>query len=297
MLALITGSDGFVGPYLNNHLKEAGDKVIGLDRNNGPDLLETEKWVDEFKKHQPEVVYHLAGWSNIASSWQDPITSFDTNTKGTLSILNAAKVCDVKKVLVVSSADVYKNNSETLLTETHETLPQSPYGASKICSEVLAQQFFQGYGLQTIVARPFNHIGVGQRTEFVASKFAKEIAQIEKNGAGKLTHGNLDAVRDFTNVKDVVAAYRLLVAEGRPGEIYNVCSGTGTKIKSLLDILLDQSNSSIETIEDSTLYRPSDCPSRIGNPNKLISQTGWSSHHQLEETLFEILEHERKALT
>lgn len=290
----ITGAEGFVGPYLADHLEMQGQNVFRLDTTNGPNLLDPKAWVECFEDKKPEVVYHLAGWSNVASSWQDPHKCFDVNAGGTLAVLEAARLNNVRRVLVVSSADVYTPQTTFhKLTEDDPTTPITPYGASKLASEVVARQYWLGHQLEIVIARPFNHIGPGQRGVFVAATFAEKIAQIEKYG-GVLEHGDLNSERDFTDVRDVVKAYRLLAEKAEPGETYNICSGTSTKIGDLLSSLISLSTAEVETRQDPKLLRPVDCPYRVGSAKKLLEATGWKPDHELSETLSDLLEHKRQ---
>jgi len=294
MKALITGAQGFVGPYLQKHLKSCGDSVTALDRDNGPDLLEPQKWIEYIANDIPEVIYHLAGWSNVGSSWESPQECFQINANGTLTVLNAARLNNVKRVIVVSSADVYKDVKQRALSETDELRPSSPYGMSKYAAEIIANQFFSGYDIDVVIARPFNHIGPGQSSAFVASKFAEEIAKLEQSNSEVFKHGNLNAARDFTDVRDVVRSYRLLAELGEPGETYNICSGNPITIQNLLKNLLSYSKVEIKTEVDQSLIRPVDCELRYGTPEKIHKQTGWKPEHKIEETLAEILDEKRR---
>lgn len=295
MKALVTGSDGFVGPYLVNLLQSTSNQVISLNGNDGPNLLDPEAWIENFRKNNPDVVYHLAGWSNVASSWEEPQKCFDINASGTLAVLNAARLNKIPKVIIISSAEVYDQSKEAL-TEESKLNPATPYGASKLASEVISNQYSIGYELDISIARPFNHIGPGQSQDFVASRFAAQIAMLEKRGGGKLLHGNLDASRDFCDVRDVVRGYTSLAELGKNGETYNICSGKPVTIKHLLEIMIDQAKVPIETELDQDKVRPSDCPIRVGSSEKINRQTGWEPKIELATTISDILEEQRHKL-
>ncbi len=295
MKALVTGAAGFVGPHLVHHLTSQGDAVVALDRHNGPDLLDPDGWIDVVDSTAPDVIYHLAGWSDVGGSWQYPLETWRINTEGVISVLAAARKHKVDRVIVVSSADIYGivRPSELPLLESTPVRPRSPYGASKEGAEAVARQFHQGWDLGVIIARPFNHIGPGQSTNFVAPAFADRIARSELVGSGTLLHGDLSPRRDFTDVRDVVRAYRLLATHGKVGETYNICSGADVGMQELLDRLLGESRVPIEVTTDPDLLRPVDLPVLRGSHDRLTRDTGWNPEITLEQTLRDVLEDAR----
>ncbi len=301
--ALITGAGGFVGPHLADHLRHAGDDVIGLDLASGPDLRDSEAWIAAIGDHRPDVVYHLAGWSDVGRSWSDPITTFEVNTMGTISILEAVRQAGAGRILLISSADVYGvvTPDRLPLTEDHPVQPRSPYGASKQAAEAAALQYHRGNGVDVVVARPFNHLGPGQAPRFVAPAFAAQIAAAESGGSRRLEHGDLSPHRDLTDVRDVVRAYRLLAEQGRSGEVYNVCSGRTVSMQGLLDALLSMSEVEVDQVVDPALVRPVDLPVLRGSFDKLRSATGWEPRIELDATLASVLadarNHQRLGLT
>ncbi|MGH1492950.1 MAG: GDP-mannose 4,6-dehydratase [Acidimicrobiales bacterium] len=296
MRALITGVRGFVGPHLHAHLSECGDEVVGLDLNSGPDLRDGDGWAKVVADAKPDVIYHLAGWSDVGKSWADPTTTFAVNALGTVSVLEAARLADTGRVVMISSADVYGTVTPDVLplTELHPAQPRSPYGASKQAAEAAALQYWRGHGVDTVIARPFNHLGPGQSLQFVASAFAAQIVSVESGGDSKLRHGDLSPHRDITDVRDVVRAYRLLGTDGEPGEIYNVCSGQTVSMQHLLDALLALSNAPVETELDPDLIRPIDLPVLRGSYAKLRAATGWEPEIHLDETLTLVLDDARQ---
>ncbi len=295
MKALITGAGGFVGPHLSAYLEQCDDQVTGLDLGSGPDLLDTEGWRKIVAEYEPDVIYHLAGWSDVGRSWDDPTTAFAVNALGTVSVLEAARLAGTSRVVVISSADVYGLVTPDVLplTELHPVLPRSPYGASKQAAEAVSLQYWRGFGVDTVIARPFNHLGTGQSLQFVASAFAAQIATAEAGGPNELRHGDLSPHRDITDVRDVVRAYRLLATDGEPGEVYNVCSGQTVSMQHLLDALLSLSNAPVERVLDPDLIRPVDLPVLRGSFAKLRSATGWEPEIHLDETLTSVLDDAR----
>lgn len=299
MRALVTGAGGFVGGHLLTHLTERGDEVISTDRStDGLDILDAPALLDRFRQVRPEVVYHLAGASDVGGSWSTPQITFRANAEGTLNVLWAAREADVQRVLTVGSADVYGKVTpdELPLREDSPLRPTSPYAASKVAAESVAQQAFLGFGQQVVRVRPFNHLGPGQSTRFVAPALAERIAQNERDGAGELRVGNLSSERDFTDVRDVVRAYRLLVDQGRAGEVYNVCSGRAIAVSELAEAMLELSRVDQRLVEDPELQRPVDIPVLLGDASRLNDATGWAPEIPLGQTLADLLDNMRSRL-
>lgn len=291
MRALISGATGFVGPHLVHHLEDAGDTVVAVGHQDGPDLLDVDAWSDKVEAEQPDVIYHLAGFSDVGASWKQPIESFRLNAEGTLSVLEAARRHEVSRIVVVSSADVYgiASPASLPLAESAPLQPRSPYGSSKQAAEAIAQQYHRGWGLDVIVVRPFNHIGPGQSANFFAPAIASKIARAEHEGEGVVTHGDLSPERDFTDVRDVVRAYRLIASEGRSGATYNVCTGRAVAMSTILDTLIDAATVPITTSPDPDLVRPVDLPVLRGSFDALNADTGWEPSIDLDETLIDVL--------
>lgn len=294
MRALITGGLGFVGHHLTDHLRAAGDEVVALDRHSEPsiDITDAAGTAAAIADAEPDAVYHLAGWADVGGSWKDPRTVLRVNGEGTLNVLEACREAGVQRVLAVASADVYGvvTEDELPLDEHAPLRPTSPYAASKLAADALAQQAFLGHGLGVIRVRPFNHLGPGQAEQFVASALAARIARAERDGADFITVGNLEARRDFTDVRDIVRAYRLLVERGAPGEVYNVCSGRDLAIQDLADQLVRLATRPIELRPDPDLMRPADLPVLRGDASKLAAATGWTPEIPIEQTLADLLD-------
>ncbi len=291
MRALVTGNLGFAGTHLCAHLRASGDEVIGVDRDDA-DLTDPDAAGRIITAHRPEVIYHLAGAADVGASWRDPVGTFEANATATLHLLEAARTLDVRRVLVVSSADVYGTVSEDELplTETSPVRPTSPYAASKLAAEQLAVQAWLGHGLETILVRAFNHIGPGQRASFVAPALATAIARNELTGETEIPIGDLSPRRDFTDVRDVARAYRLLTESGEPGEIYCVCSGQDLAIQDLADTLVGMSTSPQELVTDPDRFRPVDIPVLRGDNAKMRAATGWEPQFTLSDSLGDLLD-------
>lgn len=299
MRALITGAGGFVGTHLVKHLAESGDTVIETDQStDGVDITDADSVAALLEEHRPEVIYHLAGWADVGGSWAAPTTAFRVNAEGTLNVLLASVKSGVQRVLVVSSADVYGAVAEHDLpiVETTPLRPVSPYAASKVAADFLGLQAFLGRGLGVLRVRAFNHLGPGQTDKFVASALASRIAHNEIDGTDVLPIGNLSARRDFTDVRDVVRAYRMLVTDGTPGEVYNVCSGIDTAVQELAEELLSSASRPMRFETDESLLRPVDVPVLRGDHTKLTAATGWEPIIPLAQTLADLLDDWRARL-
>lgn len=293
MRAAVTGSSGFVGSHLVAYLRELGDDVVTLDHSATPpvDVTESAQVRDVLRGARPDAVYHLAALSHVGQSWDAPETVFRVNAGGALSVLRACADAGVDRVLVVGSADEYGVVADAVLplTEDAPIRPITPYGASKAAADLLALQAFLGDGLGTVRVRAFNHTGPGQPTNMLVPALAERIVTAERAEGSKVSVGNLDVVRDVTDVRDVVRAYRLLVEHGTPGEAYNVCSGHGVTVREIAEQMLAFSDAPLELTVDPELVRPVDVPRLVGDPDKLRAATGWTPEIPLEQTLRDVL--------
>lgn len=293
MRALVTGAHGFVGRHLVEHLRAMGDDVEGCDRSDGTvDICDLASVKAAVHRVRPEVVYHLAGWSDVGGSWAAPVAVFRANAEGTLNVLLASADEGVERVLAVSSADVYGivHEDELPIDENAALRPVTPYAASKVAADYLALQAWLGGGLPVLRARAFNHLGPGQLPRFVAPALAERIAANELDGGTVVPVGNLSARRDFTDVRDVVRAYRLLVENGEPGEAYNVCSGRAVSVQELAEALLTKARQPMELTRDPALERPIDVPVLLGDYSRLRKATGWEPEIALDQTLADLLD-------
>ena len=300
MRILVTGAGGFVGQHLCRHLAAHGDEVLALSGPADPewhgfraeitDAAAVRKAVEGAR---PDAIVHLAGFASVASSQQDPSGTFAVNVLGTVNLLTAVRDTAPKaRVLVIGSAEMYGAVAPGLrISEDAPFLPLSPYASSKVASEVAAFQFHRGSGVAAIGARPFNHLGAGQRLNFVVPSFAAQLVAVRRRRAEPVLRvGNLDAVRDFAHVDDVVEAYRLLVHQGQPGQAYNVCSGQGRTIRSLLDRMIALAEVEVRIDLDPARLRPSDIPSQVGDPGKL-ERLGWRPSRTIDDALRAALAH------
>jgi GDP-4-dehydro-6-deoxy-D-mannose reductase len=293
MRAAVTGSSGFVAGHLVPYLRSLGDEVVTLDRSGTPpvDVTDTHRVRDVLRRKRPDVVYHLAGLSHVGESWDAPETVFRVNAEGTLSVLRACADAGVERVLVAGSADEYGvvDVDDLPITEDAPIRPITPYGASKAAADILAGQAFAADGLGTLRVRAFNHTGPGQISTMLVPGLAARIAAAERDGRQVISVGNLDVVRDLTDVRDVIRAYRLLVERGAPGDAYNVCSGRGVSVRDVAEALLAMSEAPLELVVDPELVRPVDVPRLVGSPAKLSAATGWEPEIPLEQTLRDVL--------
>jgi GDP-4-dehydro-6-deoxy-D-mannose reductase len=300
MRALVTGGLGFVGKHLLAHLRASGDEVVVLDHHGeaAVDITDQRAVQDAIGRARPSAVYHLAGWADVGGSWQHPVEAFRTNAEGTLNVLLACAASGVDRVLSVGSADVYGvvTESELPLTEASPLRPASPYAASKVAADYLGLQAFLGQGLGVVRVRAFNHLGPGQTDRFVAAALAARIAANERDGGEIVRVGDLSARRDFTDVRDVVRAYRLLVQLGTPGEVYNVCTGADLAVQDLADKMLALAAHPMRLEPDPSLLRPVEIPVLRGDASKLRSATGWEPVIPIDETVADLLDDQRARL-
>jgi GDP-4-dehydro-6-deoxy-D-mannose reductase len=288
--ALITGGKGFVGTWLAEHLRRSGDEVVAIDIET--DIADQAALDPVVADAAPDAVYHLAARTHVGESWEVPAEVLRVNVLGTAAVLAAARrVPGAPTVLVVSSAEVYGSvRPEQLpLDEGSPVAPVTPYAASKAAAEQVALQAWRGYGQPVVVVRPFNHVGPGQAPTFAVPALARRIVEARRSGASTLAVGTLTTRRDFTDVRDVVQAYRLLVEHGEPGGVYNVCSGRDVAIADVADRLLALAGSHLELVTDPALVRPVDVPVLRGDPGLLASATGWKPVIPLDDTLRDVL--------
>jgi GDP-4-dehydro-6-deoxy-D-mannose reductase len=290
----VTGGQGFVGPWLIKHLEACGDQVEAP----GPeaDITVPGAIGAALAGARPEAVYHLAAQSSVGSSWSDVGQTFAVNTLGTVNVLEAARACAERpRVLLVSSSEVYGTvRLEDLpVSEDAPFRPSTPYAASKAAAELAGIQAWLGRGLEVVRVRPFNHTGPGQQSTFVIPALARQIVEATERGAASLLTGNLKARRDVSDVRDVVRAYRLLVEHGRPGQVYNVCTGQSVAIEDLARRLLQLAGADLDLRVDPERLRPVDVPDMRGDPTLLRQETGWQPLVALDQTLTDVLDYWR----
>jgi GDP-4-dehydro-6-deoxy-D-mannose reductase len=317
MRALVTGISGFVGGHLAEHLLASGDDVVGLSasgrwperlahlanqvRIESCDLvgISQEEMTDRIALERPEAIYHLAAQANPQASVADPRGTWALNLGGTLTLLEAVKASGLKpRVVIVGSGVCYGNPSPEHMpvNESCPLRPNNPYSASKGAADLLGVQHYLAHGTGVVMARPFNHAGPRQSSTYVLGALARQVAEVEAGRKPRVEVGNLDVVRDFTDVRDVVRAYRLLATKGDPGEIYNLGSGRGTRLADALETLRGLAGVPIEVYVDPARVRPVDQPLLVADASKLREATGWEPRFSIEATLADMLEDWRTAL-
>jgi GDP-4-dehydro-6-deoxy-D-mannose reductase len=304
---LVTGAGGFVAGHLLDYLgrEQPSAALFGTERPRttvpgGPvvgieaDLHDPSAVERVVAEAAPDRIVHLAGQSSVHRSWSAPAETLHTNVLGLVHLLDAVRRRGLSPaVLVVGSAEEYGPvpPASDPIVETAPMRPHSPYAVSKVAQAALARLYGPAGGMRVVLTRTFNHTGPGRGEVFAESSFAKQIAQIETGSRPPvLSVGNLDAVRDFTDVRDVVRAYWALLEKGEGGEVYNVCRGTGYRIREMLDILLAASTARVEVRVDPERLRPSDIPVLVGDPSRLHAATGWEPRIPLERTLTDLLD-------
>ncbi len=311
MRALITGVTGFVGGHLAEHLIDSGDVVAGLSssgrwpsplphvasqvRLDPIDLADVDEadLADLLRRKQPEVIYHLAAQANPQQSVADPRGTWALNLGGALNLLEALKASEVPaRVILVGSGVCYGNPAPEHLpvSESCPLRPNNPYSASKAAADLLGIQHHLGHGTAVVMARPFNHAGPRQSESYVLSSFARQVAEIEAGQKECIEVGNLEVVRDFTDVRDIVRAYRLLAEHGRPGEIYNIGTGREITLKQMLEMLRKLARVPVDVRIDPARVRPVDQPLLLANAAKLRAETGWEPRYSIEQTLSDMLD-------
>ena len=312
MKVLIIGAAGFVGGYLIHHLhNEKHAEVYAtklpqeqLDTEEADiydlNILEPDTILPLLEAIHPDAIIHLAAQSSVSVSWKKPGLTVDINIKGTIHLLDAIRSLDyTPRVLLIGSGEEYGHilPDETPIRETNHVRPGNIYAATKACQNMIGTIYTDAYHMDIMSVRAFNHIGPKQSEIFVVSDFCKQVAQIEAGQMEPVIRvGNLSAARDFTDVRDVVRAYALLLEHGRTGETYNVGSGHAIPIEEILHRILAQSSASIEVTIDPAKLRPVDIPIIEADITKLQKDTGWTPKHSLDATIRDVLTYWRARL-
>jgi GDP-4-dehydro-6-deoxy-D-mannose reductase len=312
---LITGITGFAGSHLAEYLLSLGNcevhgtirwrsRTENIDHLKGKihlhdcDLRDSGSVYRLIADLKPDRIYHLAAQSYVPMSWTAPQETFVTNVIGQLNIFEAVRATGCScRIQIAGSSEEYGlvMPDETPIKETNPLRPLSPYAVSKVAQDLMGYQYHQSYKMHIIRTRGFNHTGPRRGMVFVTSNFARQIAEIEKGKREPVLYvGNLEAVRDFTDVRDTVRAYYLILEKGVPGEVYNVATGKGYKIRQVLEILQGLSTAKFQIKQDPKRLRPSDVELLIGDPTKLKSATGWEPQYSFEQTLKDLLDYWRE---
>lgn len=316
---LITGFSGFVSrhfvEYLENNeidavvrgvdilepdLQQKDFKHVQFDFNK-IDLLEkceVEKVLSEF---QPHYILHLASFSSVAFSWKEPNISFQNNTNIFLNLLEAVRKLNLAaRILSIGSSEEYGNvkSTDLPLTEEHPLAPVSPYAVARMSQELLSKIYAQGYGLDIVMTRSFNHIGPFQKDVFVLPSFVRQMVGMKNNGCGphQLRTGDITVIRDFIDVRDVAAAYYQLLTSGEKGQVYNVCSGRGWSLKETIDKISAKLEIEVQVIPDKALFRPDDNRAIIGSNEKIRHAVNWMPQYSLEDSLHQMIAYWRRQI-
>jgi GDP-4-dehydro-6-deoxy-D-mannose reductase len=290
MRALVTGATGFVGTQLLRHLGESGDEVYGIDRER--DVTDTNSMREVFESFRPDVTYHLAALTHVGDSWKNAEEFTRVNVVGTRRVLDAAfDAAHDSTTIVVSSSEVYGvvSDADLPLREEFRVAPANPYSSSKVEAEHVAREVWHDRRQRVVIVRPFNHIGPGQSPTFVVPALASRLLDARERGATEIPVGDLSTRRDFSDVRDVVRAYRLLAEFGASGEVYNVASGHDVALSDIAARLVGQIAPDVTLAVDPDLLRPNDVPVFRGSFDKLHEATGWSPRITLDESLEDVV--------
>ena len=309
---LITGFSGFVGRHFLEYLSASGAPVglLGIDLScpdfeldgkglgqvefQKMDLLDREGFQKVLRYFQPNYILHLASYSSVAFSWENPVKSFQNNTNIFLNVLEAVRSIDPRiRILSIGSSEEYGDlpQGQSAFHEQHPLRPVSPYAVARVSQEMLTKVYVNGYGLDIVMTRSFNHIGPGQKETFAIASFAKRLVELRKEGAvsPKLITGDISLIRDFVDVRDVVRAYDGLLKRGKKGEIYNICGGIGHSLTDLIQQMGSILGIDIHTETDAQRIRPSDNKVIIGSYEKIKRDTGWTPEISLKQSLEDII--------
>lgn len=299
--ALVLGANGFVGQWLARELREHGYRVCASDVQPKPstwlvcdfyqssNLLEVDTLAHLFEVTQPNQVYNLAAVSSVGQSWRNPALTMRVNVEGTVNLLEVCRTMDSKpKVLLVGSSEEYAPSGEPL-SEDSPLAATNPYGISKEAQGRIADMYFREYNLPVYRVRAFNHTGPGQASAFVLPSWCRQTAEIERSGQpGSIRVGNLEVSRDFSDVRDVVRAYRMLMESDCAGEVFNVGNGISRPLRELLDLIISFCSQEVTVEVDPVLLRPADNPVISCDASRIESALGWKPSFPIESTLYDL---------
>ena len=293
MRCLVTGDKGFVGRHLVRLLKSQGHDVFGFDLKCGEDLRNYEDVRKAIDDCRPDKIFHLAAIAYVPESFLDPRRAIETNTIGSLNILEAVRNLGLKtKIHLCGSSEEYGDIEGDYTDEQTLPNPLSPYSIGKIGMDYFGQLYAQSYGMSVVITRTFNHTGPGRGEMYAESAWAKQIVEIEQGRRTVLRHGDLKPERNYTDVRDIVRAYTIAI--DLPNGVYNICSDQNVTMQEVLDILKKKAKCPIYTMQDSNLMRPADFSFKAPSSKKFREQTGWEHTILLDQTLGDLLEYWRK---
>jgi GDP-4-dehydro-6-deoxy-D-mannose reductase len=311
---LVTGVTGFAGSHLVDYMLSRGDcEIFGIQRWRSRteniehffdritllecDLRDASSTRDTLERVRPNWIFHLAAQSFVPTSWSAPSESLTTNILGQVNLFEAVRRLGLEcRIQLACSSEEYGMvyPSEIPIRETNPLRPLSPYAVSKVTQDMLGYQYWMSWKVDSVRTRAFNHEGPRRGPVFVASDFAKQIADIERGRKPPVVQvGNLEAKRDFSDVRDIVRAYWLALEKGAPGEVYNIATGRAWTIREVLDLLLSMTDRKIEVLQDPARLRPSDVPLLLGDASKFVKATGWQPSIPFEQTLRDMLDYWR----
>lgn len=309
MKSLIIGGAGFVGAYLIRYVRQDPGQEVSVTKLPSEtvsvegvevldlDILNKEDVTCLLQEVHPDYVFHLAAQSSVSVSWENPQLTIDVNIKGSVNVLEALRGLDYKpRVLLIGSGEEYGRiqAGETPIGEENAVRPGNIYAAAKACQNMLGKIYADAYRMDVMMVRAFNHVGPNQMPLFVVADFCRQVAEIEAGRREAVIRvGNLDAKRDFTDVRDVVRAYGLLMEKGKAGETYNVGSGHAIAVGDILQMVLDNARIPVSVEVDSRKLRPLDVPVIEADIRKISAETGWKPEIPLEETVRETLDYWR----
>lgn len=292
MKALVTGGNGFVGQHLEKYLTGKGYEVYTFDLQTGGDLRNYEQVRNALDIIRPDKIFHLAALAYVPESTANPVRAFEVNTIGSVHLLEAVRQLGLKtRIQMAGTSEEYGNAGPN---ESDPIKPLSPYAISKAAMDYMGRLYVKAYGLNVVITRAFNHSGPGRGEMYAESAFAKQIVEVELGRRDVVKHGNLESIRNFTDVRDIVKAYDLAI--DLPSDVYNICSDQNVRMQEIMDGLIKNAKVPIKTEVDKALYRPSDFSFKKPSCKRFTDMTNWKPEIALDQTLSDILDWWRERL-
>lgn len=297
MRVMVTGSKGFVGSHLKELLIKQEHRVLDFNLRDGLNLLNYETVRNYLDIYRPDRIYHLAAQAYVPESFANPKRTFEVNVMGSINLLEAIRQLGIKtKLLMAGTSEEFGDTSEAKQPINESSLPNplSPYAISKLAMDHLGRMYAKAYGMQVVVTRAYNHAGPGRGEMYAESAFAKQIVEVELGTREVVEHGNLESIRNYTDVRDIVRAYTLAIE--LPSGVYSICSNQNVPMQKIMDILVEKAVVEVPTKVNLSLYRPSDFSFKKPSCKKFQKLTGWKRTYNLEQTLEDILDDWRSRL-